>query len=71
MKGVRELTEGYPVELWRNEESGRVVVRAKNEGGFNVVEIDLWDLIGWLTNGPQHGVLDNGTSDGRDSARSR
>lgn len=52
MDGLRELTEGYPVELWRDEKSGRLVVRAKNEGGCNITEIDLFDLINWLRAGP-------------------
>lgn len=66
MIGVRELTEGYPVQLGRNRDSGRLVVRAKNEGGNNVTEIDLLDLIQWL----RLGHAGNGT-DGIHSAGDR
>lgn len=33
MANVREYAEGYPVELVRDEDSGRLCVRAINEGG--------------------------------------
>ena len=36
------------MELAAEETTGRLVIRAKNEGGFNVTEVDLWDLIDWL-----------------------
>jgi hypothetical protein len=52
MESVRERTGGHPVELWRNSESGRLVIRAKNESGNNVTEVDLWDVIQWFTGGP-------------------
>lgn len=48
MKGVRGGEEGFPVELWRDEDSRRLVVRAVNEGGFACVDIDLADLLNWL-----------------------
>jgi hypothetical protein len=44
--GVREHSEGSPVELWLNR-SGRVVVRAFNECGNNYTEVDLFDLLSW------------------------
>ena len=52
MAGVREHSERYPVELIDESESGRLVIRAKNEGGNNETLIDLWDTIEWLRLGP-------------------
>jgi hypothetical protein len=51
MNTVREYAEGYPVELWRDDDSGRLVLLALNEAGFSGVRIDLWDLINWLRSG--------------------
>lgn len=50
MGGVRS-DDDHPVELWRDGESGRLMVRAYNEAGYSYTEIDLWDLIGWLQSG--------------------
>lgn len=58
MAGVREYAEGYKslaggeemidcVDLVRIA-NGRIVVRAFNEGGHNVTEVDLLDLLRWL-----------------------
>jgi hypothetical protein len=52
MQGVREYQEGDTVQLWRVGESGRLVVRAYNECGNRVVDIDLWDILDWLQAGP-------------------
>ena len=57
MESVRELGEGFPVELWRDESSGRLVVRAYNECHNGTVDIDLMDLISWCQAGPQAGEL--------------
>lgn len=46
-----------PAELWRNDESGRLVVRIITECGYARVEIDLFDLVGWLRTGPMDGSL--------------
>src|SRR6476661_5571493 len=51
MAGVREHAEGLTVELWRIGESGRLVIRAYNECGNNITEVDLWDLMDWLQTG--------------------
>ena len=51
MDGVREYEEGYPVLLCRHGKTGRMVIRAKNEGGCNHTDVDLWDLIEWLRSG--------------------
>jgi hypothetical protein len=37
--------------LWRIGESGRLVIRAYNECGNNITEVDLWDLMDWLQTG--------------------
>lgn len=56
MEGVREYGEAYPVELARCRKTGRLVVRAYNEGGNNHTDVDLWDLIEWLSlGGPRDG----------------
>jgi hypothetical protein len=52
MKGVREFSDGYPVELWRHERTGRLVIRAYSECGNAIVDVDLWDLIDWCHSGP-------------------
>jgi hypothetical protein len=48
MTGVRGGDEGFPVQLWRDDETGRLTIRAINEGGFACVDIDLSDLTNWL-----------------------
>ena len=48
--------EKYPVELWRDDENGRLVIKAKNEGGNNATLVDLWDLVAWLQNGPREAI---------------
>ena len=59
--GVREHTEGYPVELVRQAGTdGRLIIRACNEGGNNETLVDLWDLIDWLRFGPESGRTDVG-----------
>lgn len=66
MQGVHEYSEDFPVELWRND-SNRLVVHAKNEGGCNFVEIYLMELIAWLKEGPTA----VGDSNGNDISRDR
>lgn len=48
LSGVREYCEEMAVELWRLE-NGRLVVRAYNEAGHSGTEVDLLDLIEWLS----------------------
>ena len=48
MIGVREYAEGFPVELRRDKDNGRLVVCAVNEGGHNVTHVDVLDLLSWL-----------------------
>lgn len=52
MDGVREYGEMYPVQLIRHPDNGRLVIRAINEGGYNSVDIDLWDILDWMSRGP-------------------
>lgn len=46
LDGVREHGEGYPVVLHRL--NGRLVVTARNEGGYDATHVDLRDLMDWL-----------------------
>jgi hypothetical protein len=59
MNGVREHSEGAPVELWRDNETGRLVIRAYNECRNNSTQVDLWDLLDWLSVGPARRVLES------------
>lgn len=49
MEGVRGGDEGCPVFLAKDGDSGRLVVRGFNEGGFACVDIDIRDLLLWLS----------------------
>ncbi|MCS3496510.1 hypothetical protein ABIF63_002554 [Bradyrhizobium japonicum] len=57
MDGVREHGEGFPVHLMREQNSGRLLIRAFNESGNNYTDVDLGDLVQWLRFGPKAGVL--------------
>lgn len=56
MGSVREYAEGLGVDLERDDKpndkywqgSGRWVVTATNEGGYNCTQVDLGDLVTWL-----------------------
>jgi len=48
MENVRGGDTGFPVELWVDDDDGRLVVRGINEGGFGCVDIDLLDLLRWV-----------------------
>lgn len=61
MDGVREYSDGLPVELWRLD-TGRLVICAKNEGGFAGTAIDLGDLVDWLRHGGSLEELADGQS---------
>ena len=47
MAGVREHSEQMEVELRRENE--RLVVTAFNEGGFKTTNVDLLELLDWLS----------------------
>lgn len=47
MIGVAAYDEGFDVELHRHEESGRLVIRAFNEGGYNCTDVDLFGILEW------------------------
>jgi hypothetical protein len=70
MRGVREYTERYPVELWWDEQSERLVILSKNEGGCNETQVDLYDVISWLMSGPGGLEEIHGNDSGGDSTRS-
>lgn len=38
----------FPVSLWKDGDSGRIVLRAINEGGFACTDIDFHQLTNWL-----------------------
>ena len=48
MDGVTGGEAGFPIELWRDDDTGRLVIRGYNESGFNVVDIDLNEVRVWL-----------------------
>jgi hypothetical protein len=46
MNDIREYAEGYPVEIKRHD-NGRIIIEAINEGGNNVTQVDLLDVINY------------------------
>ena len=60
LEGVREYTEGYPVELRHDAITGRMMLRAYNEGRYRYTQIDLCDVLEWLSSGPADGRLPGG-----------
>jgi hypothetical protein len=52
MEGVREYAEEMDVELRRESGTGRLVVVAFNEAGYNFIEIDFEDLKEWIRKNP-------------------
>lgn len=49
MNGVRGGELGFPVSVCKDKDTGRLMIRGVNEGGFACVDIDLLDLVEWLT----------------------
>lgn len=45
LPGIRDQEDEDPVELWRYGKTGRLVVVARNEGGYNCTRVDLLDLL--------------------------
>lgn len=52
MQGVREYSEGYVVELCKNESNGRLVIRALNEGRNAETLVDVLDVLNWVNCNP-------------------
>jgi hypothetical protein len=48
LTGVRGGEDGFPVELWRDDDTGRPVLLLINEAGYAGTDLDLFDLIAWL-----------------------
>lgn len=47
---IREYSEGKPVEIHKTFENGsRMTVDGINEGGYSCTQIDLEDLLAWLS----------------------
>lgn len=44
---IRELKEGYPVELWVNDK-GCLVVRTYSVDRYGESDLDLFDLVDWV-----------------------
>ena len=76
MCGVTEYTEGmdvclkltdgkykYGVNLSEREGFGREVIRAKNEGGHNITEVDLEQLLEWVAANKPDKYMEYVTSD--------
>ena len=62
MRGVRTYgSDDDPVELWFNDEAGRLTVVAYNEAGYSGTKVDLFDLLDWVQAGPgRKTVIDHG-----------
>ncbi len=76
MADVREYSESFPVEFWRNDDTGRLTIIARNQGGFDCTNIDFLDLMDWLQRGPQQKTFPHAYEsmvlyipDGTDSSR--
>lgn len=71
---IRELKEGYPVELWANDK-GRLVVRTYSVDRYGESDLDLFDLVAWVRTqrGEPHAGAElcrNATGRDRQSAQS-
>lgn len=49
LENVRGGDEGFPMRLCSDEETGRLVIRRVNEGGFACIDIDFDDLVDWIS----------------------
>lgn len=48
LANVRGSDSGFPVSLCHDDETGRIIIRAINEGGFSCADVDFYDLLLWL-----------------------
>jgi hypothetical protein len=53
---IRGGDSGFPIQLVLDGETGRLVIRGINEGGCSCVDIDLFDLVGWLASAAPSGI---------------
>lgn len=65
MNGVRGGEQGFPVELWRDDKTGRLLIVAFNEAGYSGVEIELLDVVSWLNSDEGRKLLLDTNTDGR------
>lgn len=48
VRGVKGGEEGFPVEIWRDAQTGKLELVVYGEAGYIALGIDFADLIGWL-----------------------
>jgi hypothetical protein len=48
LEGVTGGDSGFPVLLLTDAESGQLVLRAINEGGFSCTDIDMLGVLRWV-----------------------
>lgn len=56
LTGVRASGEDAPW-LWRDEATGRLMLRVFAESGCTYTDVDFWDLVDWLRSGPGKELL--------------
>ena len=66
---IREYEDGLPVEIWRL--NGRLVIRAYNECGCRFTDVDLIDLVNWLSSDHGKRLVEAATSNNPDRATPR
>ena len=49
---VREYAEGFPVECWIDDDTGRLQIVARNQDGHDCTNIDFGDLMRWVATEP-------------------
>lgn len=50
LEGVRGGDDGFPVSICHDDATGRLMLRAINEGGYACTDVDLADLLAYLAN---------------------
>lgn len=56
MEGVTAGGEDSPC-LWRDDTSGKLMMRVWAEGGMTYTDVELWGLVQWLQTGPGAGLV--------------
>jgi hypothetical protein len=69
---IPNICDDGPAELWRSDETGRLIVHIRIECDTSYVDIDLVNLIGWMRDGPSADAATTAAiADGIDLPRSR